>query len=70
VTPNDLCDGDTGANNLQDFPVLTSLSSSAGNTTIQGTLNSSPNTTFTIEFFSNAAPDARSVPRLRAALSS
>ena len=57
VTPNDLCDGDTGANNFQNSPVLTSLSSSAGNTTIQGALNSSPNTTFTIEVFSNVAAD-------------
>ncbi|HEX3085245.1 MAG TPA: Ig-like domain repeat protein, partial [Pyrinomonadaceae bacterium] len=57
VTPNDLCDGDVGANNFQNSPVLTSLSSASGNTTIQGTLNSSPNTTFTIEFFSNVAAD-------------
>jgi len=57
VTPNDLCDGDVGANNFQNSPVLTLVSSSAGNTTIQGTLNSSPNTTFTIEFFSNVAAD-------------
>ena len=54
VTPNDPCDGDTGANNLQNFPVLNSLS---GGTTIAGTLNSTPNTTFTIEFFSNAVGD-------------
>jgi hypothetical protein len=57
VTPNDSCDTDTGANNFQNFPVLTGVSSSGGNTTIQGTLNSAPGTTFTIEFFSNVAAD-------------
>ena len=53
VTPNDAGDGDTGANNLQNFPVLTAV---AGG--VQGTLNSSPNTPFTILFFGNAACDA------------
>ena len=55
VTPNDILPGDpdTGPNNLQNFPVLTSVSSSGGTTTINGTLNSTPNTTFRIEFFAN-----------------
>jgi hypothetical protein len=57
VTPNDPCDADTGANNRQNFPVLTSASTSGGNTTIQGTLNSTANTTFRVEFFSNPACD-------------
>jgi hypothetical protein len=57
VTPNDPCDGDPGANNLQNTPVITSASSAGGTTTIEGTLNSTPNMTFTIEFFSNAACD-------------
>jgi uncharacterized repeat protein (TIGR01451 family) len=60
VAPNDACDADTGANNLQNNPVLTSATSSGGNTIIEGTLNSAPNTTLTLEFFSsvvcNAAP--------------
>jgi titin len=49
VTTNDSGDGDTGPNNLQNFPVL----SSASTTTIKGKLNSTPNTTFTVQFFSN-----------------
>jgi len=53
VTPNDTCDVDPGANGLQNFPVLTSASSSGGNTTIMGTLNSTQGTTFRIEFFSS-----------------
>ncbi len=57
VTPNDLNDVDTGANNLQNFPVLTTVSSNGGSTTIQGTLNSTPGTTYRIDFFSNTACD-------------
>jgi len=57
VTANDNCDTDTGPNNLQNFPVLTSATAVAVNTTIQGTLNSTPSTTFRIEFFANASCD-------------
>ncbi len=57
VTPNDPTDSDFGGNNLQNFPVLTSISSSGGSTTIQGTLKSTPNFTFDIDFYSNAALD-------------
>ena len=52
VTPNDASDADTGGNNLQNFPVLTPA---AGGVT--GTLNSTPNATFRIEFFSSATCD-------------
>ena len=58
VTLNDPGDGDTGGNNLQNFPVLTSAASDSGSTTIGGTLNSTPSSTFTIELFSNTAADA------------
>jgi hypothetical protein len=57
-TPNDACDADTGANNLQNYPVLTTASSSGGNTNIQGKLNSVANTAYRIEFFSNSSCDA------------
>jgi CSLREA domain-containing protein len=46
-------DPDTGANNLQNFPVITSATSTGTTTTIQGTLDSKPRKTFTIQFFSN-----------------
>ena len=57
VQPNDACDADTGANNQQNFPVLTSVVIAAGNVTISGTLNSTASTTFRVEFFSNAVCD-------------
>ena len=57
VTPNDPGDGDTGANNLQNFPLIASAVSGGGATTIHGTLNSTINTTFRLEFFSNTACD-------------
>ncbi len=49
--------GHVGPNNFQNFPVLSSASNSASGTTILGTLHSSPSTIFTLEFFSNQAPD-------------
>jgi uncharacterized repeat protein (TIGR01451 family) len=57
VTPNDSGDGDSGANNLQNFPVLNSASSAGTSTTIEGTLNSTAGTAFRLEFFSNQAPN-------------
>jgi hypothetical protein len=56
VTPND-SRGHTGPNNFQNFPVLTQAQSSGGSTTITGTLNSTPSTTFTVQLFSNVAAD-------------
>jgi uncharacterized protein (TIGR03437 family) len=53
VTANDACDPDTGANNQQNFPALTLAST----TSIQGTLNSTASTTFTIQFFANPVCD-------------
>ena len=55
VTPNDPGDDDTGANNLQNFPVVTSATS--GSSTIEGTLNSTASATFRLEFFSNSECD-------------
>jgi BACON domain-containing protein/S-layer family protein len=56
VTQNDADDGDSGANNLQNFPTLTSALLGCG-TTVSGTLNSTPNTTFDIDFFANPSCD-------------
>jgi hypothetical protein len=57
LTPNDLGDGDVGANGLQNFPVLTSARNSDGKTTIKGKLNSDDLQTFTIQFFSSPEKD-------------
>ena len=54
VTANDNNDPDTGANNRQNFPVITSVAQSSSflnPTTIRGTLNSTPNQDFTVQCF-------------------
>jgi hypothetical protein len=57
VTPNDAApfppDSDPGANDRQNFPVITSARSGAQVTTIKGTLTTNPNRTFRIELFAN-----------------
>jgi CSLREA domain-containing protein len=58
VTPNDAGDPDIGPNLLQNYPVITSATIAAGNVSVSGTLNSTPSSTFTLEFFSNSACDA------------
>ena len=55
VTPNDNADSDFGVNGQQNFPVITSATSS-GN--VVGTLNSVSSATYRLEFFANAACDA------------
>ncbi len=57
VTWNDLGDADGGANALQNYPVLISSTSDGASTTILGTLYSSANTTYELDFFSNNAVD-------------
>jgi len=53
-TANDPGDGDAGPNYLQNFPVLSSAKkNAAGTTTVRGKLNSTPNSTFRLQFFSN-----------------
>ncbi len=56
VTANDPGDLDTGPNNLQNFPVLTSASSDGGTTTISGLLDTQPGD-YRVEFFANASLD-------------
>ena len=57
ATANDSCDTDTGTNNLQNYPVLTSVTNTSGSVNITGTLNSTANTAFRLEFFRNDAID-------------
>src|SRR4029453_869713 len=58
VLPNDACDADGFSNNQQNYPTIDSATRNGNNLTIQGTLNSTANTTFRIEFFANADCDS------------
>jgi len=58
VTPNDAGDVDTGPNNLQNFPVLTSVNFSPGNVKVSGSLNSTKSAlSYKLEFFANKVAD-------------
>ena len=48
---NDLGDGDTGPNNLQNFPIITSTSFLPDRTTVRGGLNSTPSETFILQLY-------------------
>ena len=58
VNPNDLGDGDTGANNAQNFPVLIGAYYVGGFINIDGTLNSASDATYLLEFFQSDTCDA------------
>jgi VCBS repeat-containing protein len=60
VTPNDPApDADSGPNDLQNFPVITSAAwdQALGATVITGFLDATPNREYHIRFFGNALPD-------------
>jgi len=62
VTPNDEGDGDGDTNGLQNYPILTSAGPALGDgagTHIVGVLNSTPSTTFDIDFYSNPSCASR-----------
>jgi hypothetical protein len=52
-TANDPGDTDTGANGSQNKPVVRSAKTGGGTTTVNARLNSTPNKTFKVQFFSN-----------------
>jgi len=57
-TLNDVGDGDVGPNDLQNFPTLTSaILTPTAQLTLSGTLESTPQTTFRVEFFNSAICD-------------
>ena len=56
VSANDPCDGDGGANLLQNFPVLAEVQAGS-NLWVRGSLNSAPNQTYLLQFFANQARD-------------
>ena len=56
-TPNDPSDADTEANDIQNFPIITSietLTPQGTGTRIQGVLHSAPDTTYDLDFYENA----------------
>lgn len=56
VTANDAGDSDTGANNLQNFPVITSALAAPGQLVVRGIIDTPNPKTVNIEFFANAVP--------------
>jgi VCBS repeat-containing protein len=58
VTANDAGDADTGANNLQNFPVPSSATTNGSMIVIAGSLNSTASSYYRIEFFSSPSADA------------
>ena len=57
VTANDPGDADAGSNDLQNYPALTSAVSGGGFTRVAGSLNSTPGSSFLLQFFSSPAAD-------------
>ncbi len=53
VTSNDNSDNDTGANNLQNYPLLSSVSFSPGKVNIIGSFNSNAGRAYTIQYFAS-----------------
>lgn len=57
-TANDPGDSDLGANDLQNFPVITGLAISGGTTRVTGFLDSRSERSYHLEFFRNASCDS------------
>jgi hypothetical protein len=53
-SPNDPGDADGGSNNLQNFPIIQGVTTGA-TTHIVGKFNSTPSTTFDLDFYANSA---------------
>ncbi|NOZ29074.1 MAG: DUF11 domain-containing protein [Chloroflexi bacterium] len=58
VTANDPADGDSGGNDLQNYPVLKKGVSDTNGTVITGTLDAAAQTAYTLRFFYDGACDA------------
>jgi len=58
VTANDLGDGDTGANQLQNYPVITNAFGYGSSTVISGNLNSAADSTFLIDVYRSSSADS------------
>ncbi|HEX2835625.1 MAG TPA: Calx-beta domain-containing protein [Thermoanaerobaculia bacterium] len=58
VTANDALDADTGPNNAQNYPLLTTAVRAGGITFVNGSLGSAASTTYKLRFFASTTPDA------------
>ena len=58
VTANENGDADTGANDLQNFPVITDASNTAAETQVTVDLSSFANGNYTLQFFANPTCDS------------
>jgi CSLREA domain-containing protein len=58
ATLNDPSDADTGPNNLQNFPVINTVTPNGSNTIINGILRTEASKTYRIELFSNTSCNA------------
>jgi len=58
VNTNDTGDADTGANGPQNHPMLENARNDCSNVQINGTLRSTPNAWFHVDFYANQTPDA------------
>ena len=63
VTLNDTNDPDTGANNVQNYPDLTSAITAGERILIEGSLDSLASTAFRIDFYANTAADTYSASK-------
>ncbi len=57
VSANDPLDADSGGNGLQNFPLIASALAQNNSVRVSGSLASSPNDTFTLDFFASATAD-------------
>jgi CSLREA domain-containing protein len=57
ITANDSLDADIGANDLQNFPVITSALVTGSTRSVSGTLNSATGQIYRVEFFANTSCD-------------
>ena len=62
INTNDVFDADSGANNLQNFPVLTNARIAFSALTVQGALSSAPGSSYRLEFFATPTWDATNIP--------
>jgi parallel beta-helix repeat protein len=65
VNTNDVLDADTGANGLQNSPVLTGASIAFSALSVQGALNSQAGAVYRLEFFATPAWDPTNTPEAK-----